>query len=52
MLMIDDHGLDEMDFRILSAIVHQFDGGPVGLQTLAMAVRKNLIRSRRFTSPF
>ena len=38
MLQIDDSGLDEMDFRILHSIVHQFDGGPVGLQTLATAV--------------
>ncbi len=38
MLRIDECGLDEMDFRILHAIVHQFDGGPVGLQTLATAV--------------
>jgi Holliday junction DNA helicase RuvB len=38
MLRIDDCGLDEMDFRILYAIVHQFGGGPVGLQTLATAV--------------
>jgi len=38
MLLIDAAGLDEMDFRILSSIVEQFDGGPVGLQTLSMAV--------------
>ena len=38
MLRIDDCGLDEMDFRILHSIVHQFGGGPVGLNTLATAV--------------
>lgn len=37
-LEVDEHGLDEMDTRILSAIVEKFGGGPVGLNTLAVAV--------------
>ncbi|MEZ4921044.1 MAG: Holliday junction branch migration DNA helicase RuvB [Saprospiraceae bacterium] len=37
-LDVDDHGLDEMDNRILSAIIHKFKGGPVGLTTVATAV--------------
>ncbi|MCJ7449973.1 MAG: Holliday junction branch migration DNA helicase RuvB [Bacteroidales bacterium] len=37
-LNIDQHGLDEMDNRILSAIVDKFNGGPVGLNTIATAV--------------
>jgi Holliday junction DNA helicase RuvB len=37
-LNIDQHGLDEMDNRILSAIVNKFNGGPVGLNTIATAV--------------
>ena len=35
---IDDHGLDEMDNRILSVIIEKFKGGPVGLNTIATAV--------------
>ena len=38
MLDIDEHGLDEMDKRILDTIVHKFAGGPVGINTVAVAV--------------
>jgi len=38
MLDIDGDGLDEMDKRILEAIVFRFGGGPVGLNSLAVAV--------------
>lgn len=38
MLDIDDDGLDEMDIRILEAVVHKYAGGPVGLNSLAVAV--------------
>lgn len=37
-LNVDEGGLDEMDNRILSAIIHKFKGGPVGLTTIATAV--------------
>lgn len=38
MLDIDSDGLDEMDKRILNALVLKFGGGPVGLSSLAVAV--------------
>jgi Holliday junction DNA helicase RuvB len=38
MLEIDEHGLDEMDKRILGTIIAKFGGGPVGLGSLAVAV--------------
>ena len=38
MLEIDQNGLDEMDKRILEAIILKFGGGPVGLGSLAVAV--------------
>ena len=38
MLEIDKDGLDEMDKRILEAIIVKFSGGPVGLSSLAVAV--------------
>ena len=38
MLEIDEHGLDEMDKRILETIILKFSGGPVGLNSLAVAV--------------
>ena len=37
-LNVDAHGLDEMDNRILSAIIDKFAGGPVGITTIATAV--------------
>jgi Holliday junction DNA helicase RuvB len=38
MLEIDENGLDEMDKRILEAVISKFSGGPVGLGSLAVAV--------------
>jgi Holliday junction DNA helicase RuvB len=37
-LHVDDHGLDEMDNKILTTIIEKFSGGPVGLSTIATAV--------------
>lgn len=36
-LDVDPHGLDQMDRKILSLIVNQFSGGPVGVKTIAVA---------------
>ena len=38
MLDIDEHGLDEMDKRILETVLHKFAGGPVGVNSLAVSV--------------
>lgn len=38
LLEIDPRGLDEMDIRILETLVHKFNGGPVGLNTIAVSV--------------
>jgi Holliday junction DNA helicase RuvB len=37
-LEVDEHGLDDMDKRILLAITEKYHGGPVGLGTIAVAV--------------
>ena len=37
-LNVDAHGLDEMDHKILYTIIDKFNGGPVGLNTVATAV--------------
>ena len=37
-LEVDERGLDDMDRRILQTLIGKFDGGPVGLETLAIAV--------------
>jgi Holliday junction DNA helicase RuvB len=38
MLNVDRRGLDDVDRRVLSTIIHKFEGGPVGLDTIAAAV--------------
>lgn len=40
-LGIDEKGLDEMDHRILRAILEKFGGGPVGLDTLAASIQED-----------
>jgi len=52
MLNIDLKGLDEMDFRILRTIVEQYNGGPVGLQTLSMAVSEECDTVQDVHEPF
>ena len=38
MLDVDPHGLDVMDRKLLHAVIHRFDGGPVGLDNVAAAI--------------
>ncbi len=38
MLDVDDHGFDTMDRKLLLTIIEKFDGGPVGLDSLAAAI--------------
>ena len=40
-LKIDQNGLDEMDKRILSSLVEKFNGGPVGLESLGVAISED-----------
>ena len=40
-LGIDDNGLDDMDRRILNALVNKFNGGPVGLESLGVAISED-----------
>ena len=40
-LGIDNNGLDNMDYRILSALVQNFNGGPVGLDTIGVAISED-----------
>ena len=37
-LEVDHAGLDEMDRRLLSILIEHYDGGPVGVETLAAAL--------------
>jgi len=40
-LEVDDYGLDEMDKEIILAIIEKYNGGPVGLNTLSVAVNED-----------
>ena len=52
MLDVDEFGLDEMDGRILRAIIEKFDGGPVGLGTIAAAVGEDADTLEEVYEPF
>lgn len=51
-LNVDQHGLDEMDNKILSTIIDKFKGGPVGITTLATAVSENAETIEEVYEPF
>jgi Holliday junction DNA helicase RuvB len=38
LLDVDERGLDDMDRRLLTALIEKYDGGPVGMGTLAVVV--------------
>ena len=51
-LNVDAVGLDEMDLKILETIIHKFRGGPVGLNTLAVAVAEEAETLEEIYEPF
>jgi len=51
-LNVDDAGLDDMDIKILETIVGKFRGGPVGLNTLAVAVAEEAETIEEIYEPF
>ncbi|MGV6862340.1 MAG: Holliday junction branch migration DNA helicase RuvB [Putridiphycobacter sp.] len=51
-LNVDRNGLDEMDNKILSVIIDKFNGGPVGLTTIATAVGENAGTIEEVYEPF
>jgi len=51
-LNVDEHGLDEMDNRILNTIIEKFSGGPVGLTTIATAVGEEAGTIEEVYEPF
>ena len=51
-LNVDQHGLDEMDNKILTTIIDKFKGGPVGISTLATAVGENAETIEEVYEPF
>jgi Holliday junction DNA helicase RuvB len=51
-LEIDDLGLDEMDRRILTVIIERYNGGPVGLKTIAVSVGEETDTLEDYYEPF
>lgn len=51
-LNVDEHGLDEMDNRILTTIIEKFKGGPVGITTIATAVAEEAGTLEEVYEPF
>jgi Holliday junction DNA helicase RuvB len=51
-LEVDAEGLDAMDRRLLATLIEKFDGGPVGLENLAIAVSEELDTLTDVTEPY
>jgi holliday junction DNA helicase RuvB len=51
-LHVDEHGLDEMDNRILLTIIDKFKGGPVGITTIATAIGEEAGTIEEVYEPF
>jgi Holliday junction DNA helicase RuvB len=52
MLDVDEYGLDEMDGRVLKTIIEKFEGGPVGLSSLAVAMGEDVSTLEEVYEPF
>ena len=52
MLDVDEFGLDDMDARVLRTIIEKFDGGPVGISTIAAAVGEDASTIEEVYEPY
>jgi Holliday junction DNA helicase RuvB len=52
LLNVDQYGLDDMDARILTLIIEKYGGGPVGLNTIAVAVGEDAGTIEEVYEPF
>ena len=52
LLEVDDHGLDEVDRKLLRTIIEKFDGGPVGVNSLAAAIHEERDAIEDMYEPF
>jgi Holliday junction DNA helicase RuvB len=52
LLDVDEYGLDEMDGRILKTIIEKFEGGPVGLNSLSVALGEDVSTLEEVYEPF
>ncbi len=52
LLDVDERGLDDMDRRLLEALIQRYDGGPVGLQSLAVVLGEDTTTLEDVYEPF
>jgi Holliday junction DNA helicase RuvB len=52
LLDVDEYGLDEMDTRVLKTLIEKFEGGPVGLNSLAVALGEDVATLEEVYEPF
>jgi Holliday junction DNA helicase RuvB len=51
-LDVDPHGLDMMDRKILETLIHHYEGGPVGVKTLAVALSEEVRTLEEIYEPY
>lgn len=51
-LQVDEYGLDQIDIEYLNALIHKFDGGPVGVETIATAIGEEVSTIEDVVEPF
>jgi len=52
LLDVDEYGLDEMDIQVLKTLIEKFEGGPVGLSSLAVAMGEDPTTLEEVYEPF
>ncbi len=52
LLDVDEYGLDEMDAQVLRTLIEKFEGGPVGLNSLAVAMGEDATTLEEVYEPF
>ncbi|MSQ32473.1 MAG: Holliday junction branch migration DNA helicase RuvB [Dehalococcoidia bacterium] len=51
-LDVDDHGLDDLDHKVLHTLIDKFDGGPVGLETIAASISEEADTIMDISEPY
>ena len=52
MLQVDSHGLDHIDHKLLTGMIEQFRGGPVGLDTIAASIGEESVTIEDVYEPY
>ena len=52
LLQVDQHGLDYIDHKMMNCIIHHYNGGPVGLDTIAVSIGEERVTIEDVYEPF